>query len=139
MKSKSEFDESNIFNDIDNDARNVTEDDVKNLLKNEKVLIRKTEGINKSINLKLFYQIKLAFELIKDFTKKKYTDVPWRTVGILTLCILYFVNPFDIIPDILPVFGFADDALLFAALFKSMSVDLKKYSEWKGYSTEKYF
>lgn len=139
MKSKSEFDESSIFDEIDYEAGNVTEEDVKKLVKKENIVKRKTESINKSINLKLFYQIKLVFELIKDFTSKKYTDIPWRTIGILTLCILYFVNPFDILPDVLPVIGYTDDALLFAAFFKSMSVDLKKYGEWKGYNTEKYF
>ncbi|MBK7444751.1 MAG: DUF1232 domain-containing protein [Ignavibacteria bacterium] len=53
--------------------------------------------------------------------------------------ILYFLNPFDVVPDLLPVFGYTDDALLFASVFKSIQTDLEKYCEWKGLSPDKYF
>jgi len=88
---------------------------------------------------KLVNQLKLAIELIKDYRNKSYTEIPWRSIGLIAAAILYFFNPFDIIPDILPIMGFADDAVLFAAVFKSVRDDLEKYAVWKGVDINEYF
>ncbi len=88
---------------------------------------------------KLVNQLKLAIELIKDYRNKSYTEIPWRSIGLIAAAILYFLNPFDIIPDLLPIMGFADDAVLFAAIFKSVRTDLEKYAQWKGVDINEYF
>jgi uncharacterized membrane protein YkvA (DUF1232 family) len=88
---------------------------------------------------KLVNQLKLAIELIKDYRNKSYTEIPWRSIGLIAAAILYFFNPFDIIPDLLPIMGFADDAVLFAAVFKSIRTDLEKYAAWKGVDINEYF
>ena len=88
---------------------------------------------------KLINQIRLTLSLISDFKNKRYNEIPWRSIAFLAAAVLYFVNPFDMVPDLLPVFGFTDDALLFAAVFKSIQEDLEKYCNWKGYNPEKYF
>lgn len=83
--------------------------------------------------------MKLAINLIKDFREKSYTDIPWRSIAMIAAAVLYFINPFDMVPDMLPVFGIADDAMLFATVFKSIQVDLEKYGKWKGINTSEYF
>lgn len=88
---------------------------------------------------KLVNQLKLAVQLVKDYKSKAYTDIPWRSLGLIATAILYFLNPFDLIPDLLPVMGFADDAVLFAAIFKSLKSDLEKYAQWKGLDIDEYF
>jgi uncharacterized membrane protein YkvA (DUF1232 family) len=88
---------------------------------------------------KLVNQIKLAIALIKDFKSKRYIEIPWRSIGLIAAAILYFLNPFDIVPDFLPLLGFADDAVLFAAIFKSVKSDLEKYAQWKGVDINEYF
>ena len=88
---------------------------------------------------KLVNQLKLAIELIKDYRNKSYTEIPWRSIGLIAAAVLYFFNPFDIIPDLLPIMGFADDAVLFAAIFKSVRDDLEKYAVWKGVDINEYF
>ena len=138
-----------------NDDRNIT--DAKIIEKIEKESVRtgpekldevilkekKIEDKSKKLNLdifqKLFNQIKLALEMVKDFKSRTYTDVPWRTVALIIVALLYFLNPLDLIPDLLPVLGLTDDAIAFAAIFKSLQVDLRNYCVWKGYDTELYF
>lgn len=88
---------------------------------------------------KLVNQLKLAIDLIKDYRNKSYTEIPWRSIGLIAAAILYFFNPFDIIPDLLPIMGFADDAVLFASIFKSVRTDLEKYAAWKGVDINEYF
>jgi uncharacterized membrane protein YkvA (DUF1232 family) len=39
--------------------------------------------------------------------------------------IAYFVNPFDVIPDFLPIIGFCDDAALLAAAIASVAGAIK--------------
>ncbi len=88
---------------------------------------------------KLFNQIKLALEMVKDFKSRTYTGVPWRTMALIIVALLYFLNPLDLIPDLLPVIGLTDDAIAFASIFKSLQTDLRNYCLWKGYNTELYF
>ena len=42
---------------------------------------------------------------------------PMRVRGMLLAALAYFILPFDLIPDMLPILGFADDAALLTAVF----------------------
>ena len=46
---------------------------------------------------------------------------PTRVRGMLLAALAYFILPFDFIPDMLPVVGFADDAALLAATIALVS------------------
>ena len=46
---------------------------------------------------------------------------PTRVRAMLLATLAYFVLPFDVIPDMLPVIGFADDAALLAATIALVS------------------
>ena len=67
------------------------------------------------------------------------SDIPWKYIAMIDETILYFLNPFDVVPDLLPVVRYTDDAILCAFEFKSIQTDLEKYCEWKGLSPDKYF
>lgn len=41
---------------------------------------------------------------------------PWLARILLGLAVAYFVSPIDLIPDVIPVIGYLDDALLVPAL-----------------------
>lgn len=43
-------------------------------------------------------------------------NTPLRVRGMLLAALAYFVLPYDLIPDMLPVLGFADDAALLATV-----------------------
>jgi uncharacterized membrane protein YkvA (DUF1232 family) len=50
---------------------------------------------------------------------------PGRVKGVLLAALAYFVMPFDIIPDFLPVIGFTDDAAVLALAFSIVSKSVK--------------
>lgn len=100
---------------------------------------RKQEKLDSNKFKKLFLQVRLALELLKDYKKGIYRELPWRSIGLISLALLYFLNPFDVIPDLAPLIGFADDAAIFLSLFKSIQFDLQSYCRWKGYDTDLYF
>jgi uncharacterized membrane protein YkvA (DUF1232 family) len=48
-------------------------------------------------------------------------NTPQHVRVILFGALAYFVMPFDVVPDVLPMFGFADDAAMLAAALKVVS------------------
>ncbi len=71
------------------------------------------------------------FRLVKAYAKKEYTDVPWKSIGLIVGTLLYFVMPIDLIPDIIPVLGLADDVALLAWTIKQVNNDLERFREWE--------
>lgn len=138
MKNSSNV-EDEILEEIEVESSKINESDLNEIISNEKTINNKSSAVDKNRFKKFINQIKLTLSLIKDFKSKRYNEIPWRSIAMIAAAVLYFLNPFDIIPDILPVFGYADDALLFAALFKSIQSDLEKYCDWKGLNNSNYF
>ena len=128
-----------IVEEIQIRSESIGNDQINEIINEEKRINRKSSKVDSNRFGKFIKQMKLAMSLIKDFRNKSYTDIPWRSIAFITAAVLYFMNPFDVVPDMLPVFGFGDDAMLFAALFKSIQTDLEKYGEWKGINTKDIF
>jgi uncharacterized membrane protein YkvA (DUF1232 family) len=59
-------------------------------------------------------------------------DLPWRSVAAATIAVMYFVGPFDLIPDFIPVIGFLDDAAILGICFRLIKHDLRQYAESEG-------
>jgi uncharacterized membrane protein YkvA (DUF1232 family) len=56
-------------------------------------------------------------------------NVPLIEKSPAILGLLYFINPWDIMPDLTPVVGFLDDAGVIAALVKYYSTKIDPYRE----------
>jgi len=52
-------------------------------------------------------------------------DTPFQVKAALLGALAYFVLPFDVIPDFLPVIGFADDAAVLATAVKLVASHMK--------------
>ena len=131
--------DAKILKEIEKESEKTGPGKLDEVILKEKKIEDKSKKLNLDIFQKLFNQIKLALEMVKDFKSRTYTDVPWRTMALIIVALLYFLNPLDLIPDLLPVLGLTDDAIAFASIFKSLQVDLRNYCVWKGYNTELYF
>lgn len=112
---------------------------VDEVLSKEDIIEQKRKKLNPAKFFMLFKQVKLAFEMLKDYKKKNYKNVPWKTIAIITAAILYFLNPIDLIPDFIGLLGFTDDAIVLGFVFNSIREELIKYCNWRGLSSEDYF
>ena len=131
--------ENEILEEVEKGSSEIDNNKLDLIVNDEEEIKKKSSRLDSNKFMKLIKQLKLAVSLIKDFKNKVYTDIPWRSIAFLGAAVIYFINPFDMVPDMLPVFGFADDAVLFASIFKSIQFDLEKYAEWKGFDRNEYF
>ena len=96
----------------------------------------KSEEIKKQFSargpLKRFIEDgKVLTALIRDWRAGKYRQALYGTIAAIAFGLLYVINPFDIVPDVLPVLGALDDATVIGALLMLVERDLKKYRSWK--------
>ena len=87
---------------------------------------------------KLINAVKLLSEMLRDYIKGEYKQVPWRMLLSIVAALLYVINPLDIIPDFIPGIGWLDDIAVIGLVISGMSHDLKDYCVQKGIPLEKY-
>jgi uncharacterized membrane protein YkvA (DUF1232 family) len=74
---------------------------------------------------------KVLTALIRDWRAGKYRQALYGTIAAVAFGLLYVINPFDIVPDVIPFLGAVDDATVIGALLMLVERDLKKYRSWK--------
>jgi len=77
----------------------------------------------------IWRDIKLLYSMIRDAVRGRY-KLPCRTIAAVAFTLLYFVNPFDLIPDVIPSVGYMDDAFVVSLCIKFIGTDLDKYRKW---------
>ncbi|WP_456275764.1 YkvA family protein [Bacillus sp. AK128] len=76
-------------------------------------------------------QLLLLVDAFDDWVSGRYREVPYKTLTLIVIGILYFVIPTDFIPDIFIGAGYIDDAAMIAFIFRQIEQDLHKYKIWK--------
>lgn len=69
--------------------------------------------------------------LIKAYALGQYREVPWKTILLIVAAVIYFVNPLDLVPDIIPLTGLTDDFAVLVWVYKSVSNEIEKFLEWE--------
>ena len=70
--------------------------------------------------------------MFRDLIQRRYRKVPAGTLTGVVLGLIYLINPLDLIPDVLPIFGVVDDSLVVGIVLALLSCDVKKYLSWKN-------
>ncbi|MDX1387108.1 MAG: YkvA family protein [bacterium] len=73
--------------------------------------------------------LKSLFKMLKSYWTGEYRDVPYKSLFSAVLALIYFVNPMDLIPDVL-LFGLIDDALVLGYVLSSLKADIDTYQAW---------
>lgn len=79
--------------------------------------------------------INALLSMLKAWTKGEYKEVPWMTLVLTTGALIYFVNPLDAVPDVIPAFGLLDDATVIGFVLISAKEDIEKFRIYTNYST----
>jgi uncharacterized membrane protein YkvA (DUF1232 family) len=74
---------------------------------------------------------RLLLSLIKDYWSRRYIRTPYWIIGAAAFSLIYVLNPFDLLPDVLPIIGAVDDASIIGACMLLIERDLLPYKQWK--------
>ena len=74
---------------------------------------------------------RMLLALLKDYRTGNYRRALYGTIAAAAFALIYVFNPFDIVPDVLPIVGALDDASVIAACLMLIERDLFKYRDWK--------
>jgi uncharacterized membrane protein YkvA (DUF1232 family) len=114
---------------IKEEAHNVTDKDVE-------LVIDKSEEIKKKFNTRgplgrFIEDGQLLIAIIKDYWSGAYRKIPYGMIGSIVITLIYVLNPFDLVPDMLPLIGQVDDVAVLGACLIMVEQDLHKYKDWK--------
>ena len=123
------FTEKDIQGEFDKRSKRVTQEDVDKIFQKRKEIEDKFSG--NGLLGKFWSDLKLLFELVNDYRKGRYREIPWSSIAAIIGALLYVFNPFDVIPDFIPVFGLMDDAAVVALCLRAIDGDLQAYKKWK--------
>ncbi len=72
------------------------------------------------------------FRLLRAYLHREYTAIPWGSIVLAVVAIIYFVSPIDLLPDWLPLAGFIDDAAVIAFVIAQIKSDLDTFLRWEA-------
>lgn len=84
-------------------------------------LFKYVERLGKKIGKGLIDSVKFLYSAMVD------PRTPFEVKAIAIAALIYFISPFDAIPDVIPGVGFADDAAALTAAVAAISVILLKH------------
>ena len=76
-------------------------------------------------------QLQRLIALLKAYVFGDYRDVSTQTMVTVAAAIVYFVVPFDGIPDFLFGWGLIDDAAVISYVVAQLSIELEAFAAWQ--------
>ena len=87
-----------------------------------------SEVQREQVKLQLFTIGRLA----KAYAQGHYREIPWKTMLIVLGAIIYFVNPIDLLPDLIPVAGLTDDFAVLVWVYNALGTEIEKFQLWES-------
>lgn len=129
MENKNTFTEKDINEKFDSFKTSYSESDAKKVLENED----KIKKIMKNDKLAEFFEyVVIYFRMLKDTFTGRYRNVPFGTIAAIVGTLAYVLSPADLIPDVIPVIGYLDDAAVLAMCVKLTKFDVDRYKRETG-------
>lgn len=99
------------------------------------VLADKAQKKARSRGGKVFQRIGKDLEslirLARAWAGGKYKDINIGSLLIVVGAIVYLLDPFDVLPDFLPLIGFTDDATVIGLAISRVRKELDKFEDWE--------
>ena len=86
---------------------------------------------NVSFLKKWFVDVPSVCDMLIDTINGVYKNIPYSSLVMVTVALIYILSPVDFIVDTFPVLGVADDAMVFKIVLDTIKNDLASYKSWK--------
>lgn len=93
-------------------------------------------SVSKAIG-KYVDDLRVLIRLIRAWISGDYKDVSYQTIIWVIIGVIYFLNPADMIPDLIVGLGFLDDLAVLKWIFKNFKKDIDKFKEWETQNESK--
>ena len=105
----------------------------KSILKNSNDINQLADSAAKEMNsgkkqlLNIRDEVGLLISMLKSWVNGEYKEVPWTTLALCAGALIYFLNPLDAVPDLIPGAGFLDDATVIGFVLASIKQDIQSF------------
>lgn len=94
-------------------------------------LQQKLEGLPATA-VKAFDNVPVMAQMVKSYVTREYTEVSPKVVVSLVAAFVYLVKKDDLIPDSIPIVGYADDLAVAGVAMAVNEPELKAFAEWQA-------
>jgi uncharacterized membrane protein YkvA (DUF1232 family) len=125
--------DSKYFKEALQKGEDIIQKDQLGLLNLIKRALQKVTGTAANSNLTvvklLNHYVVLFSQMIKAYLQGTYKKLPAIALAKIVAVLIYFISPFDFIPDVLPIIGFTDDLALVLWVGKSIKNELDEFEK----------
>ena len=75
--------------------------------------------------------IPIMISVVRSYVKKEYTDITTNKIIFIVFALVYFVSPFDLIPEFFPVLAFFKDVAVIEYCRRFVKSDIEEYIRWQ--------
>lgn len=75
--------------------------------------------------------LKALIRMVRAWAKGEYKEAPTTTIVLAIAAVIYFLSPIDAIPDLTPIIGYTDDALIITLVVAGIKSDLDNFRAWE--------
>jgi uncharacterized membrane protein YkvA (DUF1232 family) len=93
--------------------------------------MNKAKRINKGPLEEVWGYLTGLIRMTRAYFTRQYTGVSWKSIVLVIAGLIYFVSPIDFFPDVIPVIGHIDDAMVVAFVARQIKVDLDDFMAWE--------
>lgn len=105
---------------------------LKNREKMDQVLVRVSRKIKKiPLVGGPLSEAPVMIAMVTQYLSGEYRQVPKGSIIAIVSALIYFLTLGDVIPDVIPVVGYLDDAVVFAACLLLVRKDIVAYKVWR--------
>ena len=127
-ENDSRLDKNEVERRLIASSQKVNREDIKKIVDKTNEILQKLGGDSFQ---NLVEDIRLLVSLLQDYRRGSYEEIPWSSIAAVIFSLLYLLNPFDIIPDMIPGIGLLDDAAMMGVCLSMINADFQRYKEWK--------
>lgn len=79
----------------------------------------------------IWTELGALLRLVRAWAGGRYKQVSLKTIVLVIAALLYFVNPMDVIPDMVPALGLVDDLTVLGFVINNVRKEIDQFLGWE--------